>query len=257
MQDDFPWSLQQCYGYLESQLGLVQSNVEAIVAQEIGMLRQQVIAEKISMVEQCSKLVEDVKNARGASGTIDEALLKKEIEKRVTDGLALMEDILDKKMVALEAKLSVDLHHGLAQLSGQMGQWQAQMARAHEAFEQRATAEQARHAQEALMRHISLQDLVKKFMKSSKEKMEHLAAQVVPPSHPEPSRTFAFPHLNFPCMSSGSGVATFGTYPPPPPPPPAQAVVGGRRWSRGGMCPMSIPTLMKVSKKSKNCFLRG
>jgi hypothetical protein len=153
VQDDFPWTLPQCYAYLDSQMGLIQSNLESIVAQEIGMLRQQVAAEKISMVEHCAKLVEDIKNARGAPGTIDEVLLQKEIDRRVRVALALMDDILDKKIVALEAKLSVDLHQGFTQLSGQLGQWQAQVVGAQKALDQKTAAALARHQQEGLLRH--------------------------------------------------------------------------------------------------------
>ena len=69
---------------------------------------------------------------------------------------------MEKKIVALEAKLAHDLHEGFAQPAGQLGQFQGRMAEAHRAIDQRATAEVARIRQEALQQDQNTKDLIKK-----------------------------------------------------------------------------------------------
>ena len=183
--DIFPWTLPQVYAYFESQMGQIQTNVEGILFQEMGMLRQHITDEKILMVQQCQKLVEDLKSAQGTSGgAIDVAHIQKEVEKKLTSGLALLEDLLERKVGLLEAKLTADLHSGIGHLSGQFSLLQGQVAQDARAREQAWAVHMGRLERETLARHVSLQDLVKRIARSMMDKMQQLILQTPPPPPP-------------------------------------------------------------------------
>jgi hypothetical protein len=214
--DIFPWTLPQVYAYFESQMGQIQTNVEGMLFQEMGMLRQHITDEKILMVQQCQKLVEDLKSAQGTSGgAIDVAHIQKEVEKKLTSGLALLEDLLERKVGLLEAKLTADLHSG-----SQFSLLQGQVAQDARAREQAWAVHMGRLERETLARHVSLQDLVKRIARSMMDKMQQLIVQT----------------------------------PPPPLPPAITQPWGGQRWSCGGPCPVASPGLSKVCKKCRICL---
>ena len=121
--DAFPWSLEQCYGYLESQIAQTQEVVEGIMAREAAKFADEVRAVKLEFLERLMVQVEE-QRASAVGGTSAMNV----INEKISEAIGICDDEVDKKFWSLERRMDQNMQGIVANFDKKLHEFQAHVA---------------------------------------------------------------------------------------------------------------------------------
>lgn len=174
--EEFTWSLPQVYAYLESQISVVQTNVEEIMARECQRFHEELLQVKVEFLEKLMQQMEAQK------ASLDGDISASHVDQKISDGISLCEDALDGKMAQMEERFHKSLHELNVQVGMQLMALQKHFQHELDERDRKWTLALLKNSDEALTTRKALDLFIGHVMGAVKELQESIRVLMMQPT---------------------------------------------------------------------------